>query len=110
MRIEALEESFASGEGAAPAQHDAHQAPGLPVGAEAPTFRLQGLYGETLTLEALRAPGRPVMLLFTDPNCGPCTGMLPEIGRWQEHAEKLTISLISRGCLRTTAPRVQSTA
>jgi thiol-disulfide isomerase/thioredoxin len=38
------------------------------------------------------------MLLFTDPNCGPCTALLPEIGRWQqEHAEKLTISLISRG-------------
>jgi thiol-disulfide isomerase/thioredoxin len=100
VRIEALEERLASGEGAAPAQDEAHQAPGLPVGAEAPTFRLQGLYGETLTLEALRAPGKPVMLLFTDPNCGPCTAMLPEIGRWQqEHAEKLTISLISRGVL-----------
>lgn len=100
VRIEALEERLASGEGAAPAQDEAHQAPGLPVGAEAPTFRLQGLYGETLTLEALRAPGRPVMLLFTDPDCGPCTAMLPEIGRWQqEHAEKLTISLISRGVL-----------
>lgn len=40
------------------------------------------------------------MRLFTDPNCGPCTAMLPAIGRWQEeHAEKLTISLISRGKL-----------
>jgi len=38
------------------------------------------------------------MLLFTDPNCGPCNALLPEIGRWQqEHAQKLTISLISRG-------------
>jgi thiol-disulfide isomerase/thioredoxin len=38
------------------------------------------------------------MLLFTDPDCGPCNALLPEIGRWQqEHAEKLTISLISRG-------------
>ncbi len=100
VRLEALEERVDSGEGAAPAQDEAHQAPGLPVGAEAPTFRLQGLYGETLTLEALRAPGKPVMLLFTDPDCGPCTAMLPEIGRWQgEHAEKLTISLISRGVL-----------
>ncbi len=100
VRIEALEERLASGEGAEPAQDEAHQAPGLPVGSEAPTFGLRGLYGETLTLEALRAPGRPVMLLFTDPNCGPCTGMLPEIGRWQqEHAEKLAVSLISRGVL-----------
>ena len=72
--------------------------PGLPIGAEATTFNLQGLYGETLTLEALRAPGKPVMLLFTDPNCGPCSALLPEIGRWQQdHAQKLTITLISRG-------------
>jgi hypothetical protein len=44
------------------------------------------------------APGRLVLLLFTDLNCGPCTSLLPEIGRWQHrHAEKLTISLIRRG-------------
>ena len=71
---------------------------GLPVGSTAPTFNLSGLYGETLTLESLRASGKPVVLLFSDPNCGPCTAMLPEIGRWQkEHSEKLTISLVSRG-------------
>jgi thiol-disulfide isomerase/thioredoxin len=57
-----------------------------------------GLYGETLTLDALRAPGKPVMLLFTDPNCSPCNTLLPEIGRWQqEHADKLSIALLSRG-------------
>ena len=28
--------------------------------------------------------GQAVLLLFTDPGCGPCTAMLPEIGRWQE--------------------------
>jgi peroxiredoxin len=38
------------------------------------------------------------MLLFTDPDCGPCTAMLPETGRWQqEHSEKLTVALVSRG-------------
>ena len=100
VRLEALEQRVASGE-AAPAEAEAPQAEpevGLPVGTEAPAFSLQGLYGETLTLEALRARGKPVMLLFTDPNCGPCTALLPEIGRWQqEHVEKLTVSLISRG-------------
>jgi thiol-disulfide isomerase/thioredoxin len=38
------------------------------------------------------------MLLFTDPGCGPCSALLPEVGRWQEkHAQKLTLSLVSRG-------------
>src|SRR5215212_9097292 len=38
------------------------------------------------------------MMLFTDPNCGPCNAISPEVGRWQEeHAQKLTLSLISRG-------------
>ena len=103
VRLEALEQRIASGEGVAPAPADpaengAQQAPGLPVGTAAPAFRLQGLYGETLTLEALRARGKPAMLLFTDPNCGPCNMLLPEIGRWQqEHAQQLTVSLISRG-------------
>ncbi len=103
VRLEALEQRIDTEEGAAlahakPAVNGTQNAPGLPVGTAAPTLRLQGLYGETLTLEALRARGKPVMLLFTDPNCGPCNALLPEIGRWQqEHAEKLTISLISRG-------------
>ena len=103
VRLEALEQRIASGEAAVladaqPAENGSQRVPGLPVGAEAPTFNLQGLYGEMLTLEALRAPGKPVVLLFTDPDCGPCEALLPEIGRWQQdHAQKLTISLISRG-------------
>ena len=103
VRLEALEQTITSGEGAAlaqeePTENGAQQEPGLPVGSAAPTFSLQGLYSETLTLEALRAAGKPVMLLFTDPNCGPCSALLPGISRWQqEHAQELTISLISRG-------------
>ena len=36
------------------------------------------------------------MLLFTDPECGPCSALLPEVGRWQR-AEDLALALISRG-------------
>lgn len=73
-------------------------ATGLPIGATAPTFRLNDLSGQTLTLEGLRAAGNPVMLLFTDPNCGPCQRLLPDVGLWQsEYGDELTIALLSRG-------------
>jgi hypothetical protein len=39
-----------------------------------------------------------VLLLFSDPGCGPCTALLPEVGWWQRaYAGKLTLALISRG-------------
>src|SRR5215213_177999 len=101
VRLKAVEASLATGGSVAPAENGApvHQeAEGLPVGSAAPEYSLSGLHGETLTFDALRSSGKPVMMLFTDPNCGPCNAMLPEVGRWQEeHAQKLTLSLISRG-------------
>jgi peroxiredoxin len=96
-RLEALEARLGAG-GAVPSANGTQQAAGLPVGSQAPAFSLSGLHGETLTLESLRSSDKLVMLVFTDPNCGPCTAMLPEVGRWQqEHSEKLTVSLVSRG-------------
>src|SRR5215216_5033725 len=100
VRLEAVEASIATGGSVAPSQNGTpvRQAEGLPVGSEAPDFNLSGLHGETLTLEALRSSDKPVMALFTDPGCGPCNAMLPDVGRWQEeHAKKLTLSLVSRG-------------
>jgi len=98
VRLEALEARLDTDDVVASRNGAQQQSAGLPVGSKAPDFSLSGLYGETLTLGSLRAPGKPVMLLFTDPNCGPCATLLPEIGRWQqEHAERLTILLISRG-------------
>jgi methylamine dehydrogenase accessory protein MauD len=97
VRLEALESGHASG-GAELSLHEPQPSAGLPVGSPAPAFELPDLRGETLTLDSLRAPGRPVMLLFTDPDCDPCTALLPEIGRWQrDYADEVTISLISRG-------------
>jgi peroxiredoxin len=101
VRLEGLEESVAAGGSAvAPSQNGTpvNQAEGLPVGSAAPQFSLSGLHGETLTLEALRSSGKTVMMLFTEPGCGPCNAMLPDVGRWQEeHAQKLTLALVSRG-------------
>jgi peroxiredoxin len=95
LRIEALEEQL----GAAPAAPSASQpVTGLPVGTPAPSFGLTNLDGAPLTLDALRAPNKPVILVFSDPGCGPCTALLPDLVRWQEqYAARLTIALISRG-------------
>src|SRR5215213_1038818 len=101
VRLEALQATLAqSGDVVAPSQNGTarHQAQGLPVGSPAPDFGLSGLHGESLTFEALRSSGKPVMALFTEPGCGPCNALLPEVRRWQEeHAQKLTLALISRG-------------
>lgn len=100
VRVEALE---ARGDASAPrGAAPAAPAAGLPVGSVAPAFRLTGLHGETLTLDALRAAGKPMLLVFSDPQCGPCNALLPEIGRWQrEKARQLTIALISRGAVES---------
>lgn len=71
---------------------------GLPIGSVAPSFRLSGLDGESVSLEDLLAEKKPLLLLFTNPNCGPCQGLLPEVTRWQrEHSTKLTVALVSEG-------------
>jgi len=97
LRIEALEAKLTSG-GTALAAALAQPAAGLAIGTSAPDFRLSGLYGKTITLAALRAFGKPVLLIFSDSGCGPCNALLPAVGRWQrDYANLLTVALISRG-------------
>ena len=109
VRLEALEARFAEASGKpTQAEVSAEPEPGLPVGAPAPAFSLSGLFGEVLTLDFLRAAANPVLLIFSDPDCGSCTMLLPEIARWQrDHAAKLTLALISGG--RTEANHAKST-
>jgi peroxiredoxin len=109
LRIEALEARLeAAGIAPAPEQILSESEAGLPVGAPAPAFQLSGLHGETLTLDALRAAGKPILLIFTDPDCTPCTTLLPEIGMWQrDYSPVLMISVVSRGAV--DANRAKST-
>ena len=98
-RLDALESRLATGT-LAPGVADAADAavPGLPVGSVAPAFQLPGLFGEVLTLDALRATGRPALLAFVDPGCGPCNALLPDLARWQKDlAGTVTLALVSRG-------------
>jgi thiol-disulfide isomerase/thioredoxin/uncharacterized membrane protein YphA (DoxX/SURF4 family) len=110
LRIEALEQRMA-GAGASPAALAADVAaaplPGLPVGTPAPAFRLEGVYGEVLTLDALRAPGQPVLLVLMGPECGPCIALLPAVGQWQrQHAAAFTLAVISRGTPEANRPKI----
>ena len=68
------------------------------MGVPAPDFELAGLYGETTTLAALRARQRPVLMLFTDPRCGTCASLYPDMAAWQRsHEAVFTLAVISRG-------------
>jgi peroxiredoxin len=60
-----------------------------------------------MTLEALRARSKPLVLLFTDPGCGPCTALLPEIGQWQrDHVTRMQVALLSRGTVEANRAKV----
>lgn len=86
-----------------PALH-AHTGP--VAGDPAPDFALQGLHGETLTLISLRALGRPTLLVFSDPNCGPCSQLMPEVSGWQrDDASTLTTVVIASGSVDDNAAK-----
>lgn len=94
VRIDELEQRL-DASGAPPAPRPHH---GLPLGAPAPAFSLEGLYGERVTLASLTAADVPVLLVFTDPDCGPCNTLVPRISGWQrEHAGRLAIAVLTRG-------------
>jgi len=81
----------------------------LLLGTRAPGFRLPGLRGEIVTLEALLAARRPLLLVFTNPHCGPCQSLLPDIRRWQfEYAPALNIALVSEGTANDNHAKVSA--
>ncbi|MCX7992687.1 MAG: TlpA family protein disulfide reductase [Fimbriimonadales bacterium] len=63
--------------------HALLQQQGLPVGTEAPDFRLETLEGKVIALSKLR--GKPVFIDFWATWCGPCRRALPHT---QKLAEK----------------------
>ncbi len=92
VRVEALEARPVS------ATNEDHSEFGLLEGVDAPAFELPDLSGEMLSKETLLAAGKPLFLVFSDTNCGPCSGMMPEYGKWErEHSDRLTFALINRG-------------
>jgi thiol-disulfide isomerase/thioredoxin/uncharacterized membrane protein YphA (DoxX/SURF4 family) len=72
----------------------------LPVGMRAPGFELPDLHGNNVSLASLWSRGRPVMLFFMGPNCGPCVRLMPELQRWNAAlADRVTFVVVSNGGL-----------
>ena len=85
-----LEALKAGGGGTAPT--------GPQPGDSAPSFALPALGGGSLALEELLAGGRGLVAVVTDPGCGACDPLLPEIGRLQRDPETpVPLVMISRG-------------
>lgn len=70
---------------------------GLKAGTPAPTFSLPDIHGRTISLEEYR--GRKVLLVFTDPHCGPCDQLAPQLVRLhQEHRDNgMQLVMVGRG-------------
>jgi peroxiredoxin len=99
LRIDELEDVLSTS-GLVVPEVRAHAATeGLAVGTPAPAFTLPGLDGTAVTLDQLRAGGDgELLLVFSDPACGPCSALLPQVADWQrERPRGLRPVLISRG-------------
>jgi len=70
---------------------------GLKGGTPAPGFNLPDLHGQPVSLEQFR--GRKVLLVFTDPQCGPCDELAPELVRLhRKHSNNgLAVVMVGRG-------------
>ncbi|MCA1597011.1 MAG: peroxiredoxin family protein, partial [Chloroflexi bacterium] len=81
---------------------------GLKAGTPAPPFRLPrinaGAGAETLSLDSLR--GRQLLLVFSDPNCGPCNELAVKLEqRWRED-KSTSILMVSRGDLDVNREKI----
>jgi peroxiredoxin len=84
--------------------HDKHDDPslarsrlnrnGLKAGTEAPDFRLPRIDGGELSLADFR--GERVLLVFSDPDCGPCDELAPRLQEIHVQRPDLQVLVVSR--------------
>ena len=80
---------------------------GLKAGTPAPDFRLPDLQGCTVSLGDYR--GRRVLLVFSDPQCGPCDELAPHLARLhQKHRSNgLSVLLVGRGSIEENRKKAE---
>jgi peroxiredoxin len=79
---------------------------GLKAGTVAPEFRLPRLDGRgELSLSQLR--GRPVLLVFSSPECGPCNALAPHLQKFHRAHPEVEVVMISKGEARENRAKVK---
>ena len=78
----------------------------LKAGAVAPEFRLPLVGDGELALTDLR--GRRVLLVFSDPNCGPCDELAPHLQRLHLRRSDLSVVVISRRDAEATKTKAEA--
>ena len=109
LRLDSLEARLFGSNTLAPADTAAESMVGLPIGTRAPSFALDTVDGKPMTLDEIVSIGKPTLLLFTNPNCGPCDSLMPEVEQWQQrYSRSLTIALVSEGSREDIKAKVGS--
>ena len=66
------------------------------TGAKVAPFSLSDGNGGTWTLDDLVGRARPLLLVFTQPGCGACQFLMPDIARWQADG-RTTVAVVTGG-------------
>jgi thiol-disulfide isomerase/thioredoxin len=68
------------------------------AGTTAAGLALPDRAGKIWTLDKLLEAHRPLVLIFSQPGCGACDALLPEVARWQDDLnERVAVALINGG-------------
>jgi len=82
--------------GERPLQASRIERKGLKAGTLAPDFSLPDIYGRFVSLSEFR--GRRVLLVFSDPHCGPCNQLGPRLVHlYRTRRKDLAIIMVGRG-------------
>ncbi len=97
LRVDELEDALTASGLIVPETPTPVATGGLPIGTIAPDFELPGLDGAPVSLDSLGG-GEELLLVFSDPDCGPCSALMPQVAQWQrERPGGRRLVLISRG-------------
>jgi peroxiredoxin len=75
-------------------QSSARTRDGLPISAVAPDWEAPDQDGQLRRLADFR--GRPLVLVFAEPGCGPCRALMPELQRfYEENSDRTAVVVVA---------------